>query len=114
MKQAVLGIALAAALAGVAPCAAAQVRGIPVYNAGIPRGITARPTHRDVLGRMEERAIKLPDLFARRGVDRERNGLGVEQASRQQKQAQAERGTTHRGLMTGPNDPANAQIVRFS
>ena len=39
MKQAVLGIALAAALAGVAPCAAAQVRGIPVYNAGIPRGI---------------------------------------------------------------------------
>ena len=40
MKQAVLGaIALAAALAGMAPSAAAQVRGIPVYNAGIPRGI---------------------------------------------------------------------------
>jgi hypothetical protein len=40
MKQAVLGaVALAAALAGVAPSAAAQVRGIPVYNAGIPRGI---------------------------------------------------------------------------
>ena len=39
MKQAVLGIALAAALAGAAPSAEAQVRGIPVYNAGIPRGI---------------------------------------------------------------------------
>jgi hypothetical protein len=40
MKQAVLGaVALAAALAGMAPSAAAQVRGIPVYNAGIPRGI---------------------------------------------------------------------------
>jgi hypothetical protein len=40
MKQAVLGtVALAAALAGGAPSAAAQVRGIPVYNAGIPRGI---------------------------------------------------------------------------
>lgn len=40
MKQAVLGaVALAAALAGRAPSAAAQVRGIPVYNAGIPRGI---------------------------------------------------------------------------
>ena len=39
MKQAVLGIALAAALAGTAPSADAQVRGIPVYNAGIPRGI---------------------------------------------------------------------------
>ena len=38
MKQAVLGIALAA-LAGVARSAEAQVRGIPVYNAGIPRGI---------------------------------------------------------------------------
>ena len=40
MKQAVLGaVALAAALAGMAPSSAAQVRGIPVYNAGIPRGI---------------------------------------------------------------------------
>jgi hypothetical protein len=40
MKQALLGaVALAAALAGMAPSAAAQVRGIPVYNAGIPRGI---------------------------------------------------------------------------
>lgn len=40
MKQAVLGaLALAAALAGGAPAAEAQVRGIPVYNAGIPRGI---------------------------------------------------------------------------
>ena len=39
MKQPVLGIVLAAALAGAAPSAAAQVRGIPVYNAGIPRGI---------------------------------------------------------------------------
>ncbi len=40
MKQAVLGAAaLAAALAGAAPSAAAQVRGIPVYTAGIPRGI---------------------------------------------------------------------------
>ena len=40
MNQGVLGaIALAAALAGVAPSAAAQVRGIPVYNAGVPRGI---------------------------------------------------------------------------
>lgn len=40
MKQAVLGaVALAAALAGRAPSVAAQVRGIPVYNAGIPRGI---------------------------------------------------------------------------
>jgi hypothetical protein len=39
MKQAVLGaVALAAALGG-APSVAAQVRGIPVYNAGIPRGI---------------------------------------------------------------------------
>jgi hypothetical protein len=32
-------VALAAALAVGAPSAAAQVRGIPVYNAGIPRGI---------------------------------------------------------------------------
>jgi hypothetical protein len=40
MNQAVLGaIALAAALAGVAPSAVAQVRGIPVYNAGVPRGV---------------------------------------------------------------------------
>jgi hypothetical protein len=39
MKQAVLGIALAATLAGGASSAEAQVRGIPVYNAGIPRGI---------------------------------------------------------------------------
>ena len=40
MKQAVLGaVALVATLAGVAPSVAAQVRGIPVYNAGIPRGI---------------------------------------------------------------------------
>jgi hypothetical protein len=39
MKQAVLGaVALAVALMGAAP-AAAQVRGIPVYNAGIPRGV---------------------------------------------------------------------------
>jgi hypothetical protein len=40
MKHAVLGtVALAAALAGRATSAAAQVRGIPVYNAGVPRGI---------------------------------------------------------------------------
>jgi hypothetical protein len=40
MKQAVLGaLALAAAFAATAPPAEAQVRGIPVYNAGIPRGI---------------------------------------------------------------------------
>lgn len=40
MKQAVLGaIAVGALLTGVAPSAAAQVRGIPVYNAGVPRGI---------------------------------------------------------------------------
>jgi hypothetical protein len=40
MKQAVFGaFALAAALGGGVPSAAAQVRGIPVYNAGIPRGI---------------------------------------------------------------------------
>jgi hypothetical protein len=40
MNQGVLGaIALAAALAGVAPSAVAQVRGIPVYNAGVPRGV---------------------------------------------------------------------------
>ena len=40
MKQAVLGaVVLAAALAGGAPSVAAQVRGIPVYNAGEPRGI---------------------------------------------------------------------------
>ena len=40
MKEAVLGaVALAAALLGMAPSVAAQVRGIPVYNAGIPRGI---------------------------------------------------------------------------
>ena len=40
MKQAVLGaLALAAAFAATAPAAEAQVRGIPVYNAGIPRGI---------------------------------------------------------------------------
>lgn len=39
MKQAMLGaVTLAVALMGAAP-AAAQVRGIPVYNAGIPRGI---------------------------------------------------------------------------
>jgi hypothetical protein len=39
MKPALLGaVAVAAALAGGAPSAAAQVRGIPVYNAGIPRG----------------------------------------------------------------------------
>ena len=39
MRLAVLGpLALAVALAGT-PSAAAQVRGIPVYNAGIPRGI---------------------------------------------------------------------------
>ncbi len=39
MRLAVLGpLALAVALSG-APSAAAQVRGIPVYNAGIPRGI---------------------------------------------------------------------------
>ncbi|HEY7503962.1 MAG TPA: hypothetical protein VH700_07665 [Gemmatimonadales bacterium] len=40
MKQAVLGaVALAAALTGGAPSVAAQVRGLPVYNAGLPRGI---------------------------------------------------------------------------
>jgi hypothetical protein len=40
MKEVVLGtVVLAAALAVGAPSAAAQVRGIPVYNAGIPRGI---------------------------------------------------------------------------
>jgi len=40
MKQAVLGaIVVVAALAGGAPPAEAQVRGIPVYNAGVPRGI---------------------------------------------------------------------------
>jgi hypothetical protein len=39
MKLAVLGIALAATLAGGASSAEGQVRGIPVYNAGIPRGI---------------------------------------------------------------------------
>ena len=40
MKQAVLGaLAVAAALTGAASTAAAQVRGIPVYNAGVPRGI---------------------------------------------------------------------------
>jgi hypothetical protein len=40
MKQAMLGaVALAAALGGGVPSAAAQVRGIPVYNAGLPRGI---------------------------------------------------------------------------
>jgi hypothetical protein len=40
MKQGVLGaIALAAALAGGTSSVEAQVRGIPVYNAGIPRGI---------------------------------------------------------------------------
>lgn len=39
MKYTALGIALAAALAGAAPSAEAQVRGLPVYNAGIPRGI---------------------------------------------------------------------------
>lgn len=39
MKQAMLGaVALGLALTGAAP-AAAQVRGIPVYNAGIPRGV---------------------------------------------------------------------------
>jgi hypothetical protein len=40
MKRAVSGaVALAAALAGGVPSVAAQVRGIPVYNAAIPRGI---------------------------------------------------------------------------
>jgi hypothetical protein len=40
MKQAVLGaIVAAAAHTGGAAAAAAQVRGIPVYNAGVPRGI---------------------------------------------------------------------------
>lgn len=40
MKQAVLGaIVAAAALAGGAVAAEAQVRGIPVYNAGVPRGV---------------------------------------------------------------------------
>lgn len=40
MKQAArAAFALAAALAVGAPSAAAQVRGIPVYNAGVPRGI---------------------------------------------------------------------------
>jgi hypothetical protein len=40
MKRAVFGaVALAAALAGGVPSVAAQVRGIPVYNAAIPRGI---------------------------------------------------------------------------
>ena len=40
MKQAVLGAIVAgAALAGGAASADAQVRGIPVYNAGVPRGI---------------------------------------------------------------------------
>ena len=40
MKQGVLGaVALAAALVGGASSAGAQVRGIPVYNAGVPRGI---------------------------------------------------------------------------
>ena len=40
MKQAALGaIALASALTVGAPSATAQVRGIPVYNAGVPRGI---------------------------------------------------------------------------
>jgi len=40
MKQAVLGaIVAAAALTGGGAAAAAQVRGIPVYNAGVPRGI---------------------------------------------------------------------------
>jgi hypothetical protein len=40
MNQAVLrAVALAAALTGVAPSAVAQVRGIPVYNVGVPRGI---------------------------------------------------------------------------
>jgi len=40
MKQAVLGaVVAAAALTGGAAAAEAQVRGIPVYNAGVPRGI---------------------------------------------------------------------------
>jgi hypothetical protein len=40
MKLAVLGaIVVAAALAGGAAAVEAQVRGIPVYNAGVPRGI---------------------------------------------------------------------------
>jgi hypothetical protein len=40
MKQALLGgLALAAALVGVAPSAPAQVRGLPVANPGVPRGI---------------------------------------------------------------------------
>ena len=40
MKHAVLGaIVVAAALAGGAASAGAQVRGIPVYNVGVPRGI---------------------------------------------------------------------------
>jgi hypothetical protein len=40
MKPTVLGaIVVAAALVGIAAPADAQVRGIPVYNAGVPRGI---------------------------------------------------------------------------
>ncbi len=40
MKQVVLGaVALAAALGSAAPPAEAQVLGIPVYNAGVPRGL---------------------------------------------------------------------------
>ena len=40
MKQAVLGAAvLGAVFAGSVAPAAAQVRGIPVYNAGVPRGL---------------------------------------------------------------------------
>ena len=40
MKHAVLGAIIgAAALAGGTPSVSAQVRGIPVYNAGVPRGI---------------------------------------------------------------------------
>jgi hypothetical protein len=39
MKQLVLGAIALAALAAATSSAAAQVRGIPVYNAGVPRGI---------------------------------------------------------------------------
>ena len=39
MKQVVLGAVVAAALAGGAASVEAQVRGIPVYNVGVPRGI---------------------------------------------------------------------------
>ena len=39
MKQAVLGAVVAAALTGGAVTTQAQVRGLPVYNSGVPRGI---------------------------------------------------------------------------